>query len=360
MDPNATPPPENQPQGQFTQQPQMQPMQPNPYQQPGYPAPKNPKSKLAIVLGVILVLLIAAFVAIYFLFLSPAVQAKKASNAFMTAAIDGNTDKLVKLDGDDESVRGFLDNVAQSLDGDSYSLSEKTSKGKSWYFLYDVSGAKSKYARTVVEKKDGKWVVTSIVHGGDILKLVPDSQSSDASAELQSAAPTPTSSNQLACLAQEDYRYLEKTKVAITGTSFVTKKDNGDYNEQTSDMFFKPDSVEEDTAVSPSYDDWADFALKNSDKAWTYELKGSTFDKGNDSTADPTSVKLANERTAEAKRELISRGVPESRIAVADNIYYADDSLEGSFSDSIYRRVQLTIKNPCVSEGLSPGEPAGR
>lgn len=338
------------------------PSTPTPFTGGGVPVSTNGKSKKVIVLIVAVIAALAAVLgAAYFLFLNPAAQAQKASAEFMSAATSGDLDTLYKVsEAEDEDMKSFLKSISDSIKGSGYALLDKTSRDGKWYFLYEVKGAERSRARTIVEKKDGSWEVTSIVVGDEGLRLVPQesSASEDTGAETDTAQKSAgDSASALKCLALEDYRWMNYDK-SVPSVDYTVASD-GFVSEKEDSMFFKPDSIEE-TSFASTYDDWAEFATKNLDKSWTFELRGTTNDKGNNTLALDGSVSLATERANEVKRELVSRGVPENRIVIGDIINNQDEYLDGSYQAEIFRRVSLTIKNPCPGQGLQPGSAVGR
>lgn len=312
------------------------------------PADNSKSKKLlwAIVVGV--VVLLAVFL-VYTFFFSPQALAKKAANAYMTAAAAGDADKLVEItEADSASAKSFQESAAASLKGE-YELIDKGSKDGTWYFLYKLSGAKSNYARVTVEKQDsGAWEVTSLVYGKDKLVLIPTKSSSSTKTEKTVPEPAPTQQTQtqpstaaLACLVQDDYRYFNYNKQPST-VIFDTTYDPAKFTKnKTDEMFFKPDSTTEDSFTS-IYDTWADFAKHAENKQWKFRLEGSVY--GSDS-ASAASKQLANDRALKVKAQLVQRGVPESRFVIDPPHDYSSEVQNAT--DRIYRRVQILIDPTC-------------
>ena len=316
--------------------------------QPYAPATLPPKkSKKGLIIGLLigLFVFIAGVVALgltaWVLFLSPSAQAKLASIEFMDAASKGDKEELYKItESTSEADKQFIDSVASSLKG-SYSEIDKTSQNGKWYFLYELKGAQSKYARTIVQKDAGEYSVASIVFGNEKLALIPG----DAAVE---PAITESTATPQACLAQDDYKWMNYNKEPGTVTYDSTIGENT-INYETK-MFFEADSIQEQS-FSSIYDDWAEFATKNADKQWRFILKGEVNDGGNNSVSDPASVKLAEDRANEVKRELTSRGVSEAKITIiapTDNskMYLKGTKYEAQ-NTSIFRSVQLIIDPTC-------------
>lgn len=332
----------------FNQQPPLPPVA---------PLSTGKSSKKGLIIGGVVALLLAILAAVWFFVLSPMAQATKASNAFVKAAAAGDLEELYKIgDADSDASKEFLKAASESVNGN-YELLEKGSKDKKYFFLYQFSNEKGKKGRTTVEKTDNGWVVTGFVFGSDNTALIPgekqgeSTDSAEDDSDSQAAAPTPAATT-LACLIQDDYKWMNYNK----------EPDSVEYNtklagptdfpaNKSATMFFEPDSIEE-TSFSSIYDDWAEFAAKNVGKQWKFRLEGST--KGDDAnTALDSSRKLANDRANEVKRELMSRGVAESRIVVDPPHDYSDEISQDDFNAEIFRRVSITIDPTCTSEATT-------
>ena len=342
------------PQTPTTSMPPQTP-QPQPQVTPGVTPPPNlaPQSggkngMLAAVISIaVIIVLIGAGLLAWFLLLSPNAQAKKASNTFMSAASKGDADELYKItEAESDSERKFLDNVARSLRG-SYSLSDKTSQNGKWYFLYDLSGADSKYARTIVEKKDSKYIVSSLVHGKSALKLVPISSNNEPSVEPNEEA---ADTEGVACLVQEDYKWMNYNKQP-SSVKYDSTLGANTFN-YTATMFFEANTTKE-KSFSSVYDDWAEFATKNASKQWEFILKGQINQQGQNSVDRAPEVKLANDRAEKVKSELLSRNVPSSRITIVNPTDTSPKYLKGTSNElrdgSIFQSVILTIDPTCSS-----------
>lgn len=302
------------------------------------------------------VLLIGGVLSYIFLF-SPAALAKKTSSSFMKAATTHDTTKLYKLadaENDTDSKR-FLDNASNSVSGN-FSLKEKTNKDSKWFFLYNLTNADKKEARTIVEKKDGKWIVSSFVYSKGNLALVPGTSSStDTTSSSTQTTPSQPRTSTLACLTQDDYKYMNYDKQPSSVT-FDTTYDPSNYtNNHINDMFFEPDSLKEASFTS-FYDDWTDFASHASTKQWKFRLEGSTY--GSDASA-ATSKKLANDRASKVKSELMSRGVPADRIVI-DSPHDYGSEIQDERSNEIYRRVEVVIDPTCNNSGAGSSSGSNR
>lgn len=348
--------PLTQPVSQPLTQPQ-QPLSPLPQQpqvsQPVHVAnqnneiPKDKSNKLLFVLlgiGAFLIVLIAVLAALYIFIFSASAQSKKASTLFMDAATSANIEKLVELnDGKD---RGFLEGVVKSVEGN-YSLLERGDEDSKYYFLYELKDANAKYARTTVENEEDGWGVTSIVFGEQELKLIPSgSPVADQEPTITSAQPTA-----LACLEQEDYRFMNigeiKDQNVTYDSNYIanTTPGSGTFN-KTGSILFDADMTTTSDDESDTYDQWAKFAKLASDKDWKFRLAGSTYDSG---TFDQAAVDLANNRAKAVKDELTKRGVPDSKISIdaPEGRKYVGESSDDQYTNALYRRVNLVVDPTC-------------
>ncbi len=316
---------------------------------------KKSKLILPIIAGVVFLLLTAGIV--LFILFGRTSEAKNVSNNFMNAATQGDVQQLLEQPGTDESNRDFLTNIAQNFEG-SYKLLESTKENGKYYFLYELSDAKTKYARLIVEDDNG-WGVTGVVYSNDKLALVPKTVAdteTTAAAPSSSTPDTPTApvtpttpvATVTPCLVQSDYKYMMFDK-NIPTVDYTKADETGWRSSYVDDMFFEPDSIVESIFLS-TYDDWAEFAIKNASKNWTFTLNGGVNDR--DGTIDAASITLANQRTAKVTRELITRGVAPSKI-IDGGLLDQTDAYAPNYS-KIYRRVRLTIDNPCNVDGYTP------
>lgn len=353
MDPNNNLPPQPVPQpGSQPQQPvaaavtQLPPVAAPAQAYPAVSQPAKSKKKLFIVIGAVLGGLVIAGGLVLVMAL-PAVQSAGFATSFMNNVTAGDVDAALAQTGDAES-KEFLTSATKSLKGAKASITDrKYVKDGTSHYLFSVSGVKSKYARVDVIWESGKRIVSGFVYSEKELALVPsakeDADTTATASEEPSTTTAPATSTQsssnLACLVNDDYRYMEYDKSLPTVT-FDTTYDPAKFTfNKTDSMFFKPDTTTE-TSFMAVYDDWADFASKNSAKQWTFRLEGSIYG------TDPAGVTLANQRADKVKGELTKRGVPESRIIVDPAHDYSKESQEPASAD-IYRRVQVTIDPTC-------------
>lgn len=318
------------------------------------PTVADKKSKKPMLIGGIIAfisILLAVAAALYVFVFSAAAQANKASNDFMKAVTTGDTTTLLEKNSDGtEANNTFLETTSELLRGD-YALIEKDAENGTYYFLYEVSTDPIRYARTIVENDEEGWSVTSIVHGENKLRLIPgdveDGQTpSEVTSEpVQAPEPTAATPSPQGCLVNDDYRWLSYND-AVPSVNYVTTETDGFLPIYEAVTFFEPDSIKQ--ASTDEYDYWAEFGTKNSNKNWEFVLKGGVWLNSASTAADPAAIKLANERANEVKRQLVSRGVPEGKITIANPTEHSEEYQPG-FEAEIFRTTALFVDNGCVT-----------
>ncbi len=347
MDPNpATPQPQPQPQPPVqppaptpTATPPVQPPAPSPLQSP-LPAPAPPKKSSKKIILIILLVVALPILAVFAWFAFATIsgvqsmaQSKNNSNAFMSAMTTNNIDEALKYSTDtSESAKQFLMSMAPNIQG-KFSLRQESTRGESRFYLYTVEGATNNSARTELKKSNGKWLVEGFNTGSNLAVMGTENTATDSRAAVKTAT---------ACLSNDDYKWMNYDKSVPTITYDKTYDPAKHTDNYTSDMFFNPDTTNEKSFTS-IYDDWADFAKHNTDKQWRFILEGSTY--GSDAIA-ASSQKLATDRAAKVKTELIKRGVPDNRIIVKEPHNYGVETQDDS-KDQIYRRVEITVDPTC-------------
>ena len=177
----------------------------------------------------------------------------------------------------------------------------------------------------------------------DKQKNKDDKAATNNTQKIKDVAETKTTTAKaLACLTQDDYRYMNYNKEPDTVTFDATYDASGSTFNKYESMFFKPDSTTEDVDVS-AYDDWADFATHAKDKQWKFRLSGSVFGKDAKTAA---SQKLANDRAERVHSQLVSRGVEESRFVIDAPRSFTDEVQDNNIPQ-IYRSVQILIDPTC-------------
>lgn len=355
MDPATPPPIPNE-----TQQP-MQPVQPqqpiNPVAMPAQPAvvppqslpmqpeaPVNGKSKLVllIVIGAGIAIFILAAIVAYFMFLSPAALSKKASSDFMSAVTTGDKQKLYTLgNATTEEDKVFFDNSVEAVKG-SYNLIQNTAKEDRWYFLYSLSNGTKKFARTTVEKQDGKWRVIGFVFSDKELLLIPnDSKQSDDSKPV-------SSSTEQKCLVASDFDpwYLERYNSTATSQGF-----RFDLLETAfiNNVHFNPDSTNIYDGNISGIEDMIVLAKSVSTKDFKIRLKGSV------GTTLKSDLDFANQRAESVKAKLITEGVDVNKIVIDPPENVADTTI-GEITEVDKRRsraVVLKFDPTCESDSTS-------
>jgi hypothetical protein len=311
------------------QQSDMQPVTPAANQSP-YPGTTAPQRNKQLILGIVavVVLLIASAVMAYFFIFSDAARAKRTSNAFMRHITNNEVDEAVKLiDQADDDDKELVASAAKAA-GDTYKAGEKEVKDGKGNFLYTLPDAEKQHARVTVQKKSGKWVVTAYVYSKSELKLVAtDGNEHSDTSNNTSSAPSSTT----ACLVNTDLAPLNG------GTAPKGAESNGEKVYATSAFFFQPDSTAYNfpDQVTPQLQRLKSFYDANKNKQFTIHLRG----KVKESASTASGEKLAHERVAKIKADLVALGIPVDR--------FAEDSPENSAtSDSSERNVNVRIHAP--------------
>lgn len=365
MEPNTPPVGPNEPQVQPVQQPTVTPVdqvapaptatvtQPVPPMGPstpiGAPVVKKSQSKKTILMVIaLLAILLGVAYGVYVTMFSPAALSKKASTAFMNAATTGDKEKLYKLDdAETEAEKSFLSASSDSVKG-TYKLSKKASKNNVWYFLYELKGAPSTSARTEVEKKNGKYVVTGFVYGKNTLALIPGtSTSTDTSTKTDTQTTTTTTSSQ--CLVATDFDPWYKALYGMTATSEGLKFDKLD-TAYTSNSHFKADSLNLDDDGTTGISSMIDLAKSISSKEFKIRLKGSV------ATTAKSDLDFANKRAQVVKDKLVASGIPASKIIIDSPGSIADYGAADANSEvakASIRVVVLTLDPTCTGSSTN-------
>ncbi len=304
-------------------------------------SPTASPAKTGLIIGGIItavVLLVAVAAAAWFLWFSPAAQASRASSAFMHAITTGDTDKAVTLStaaSDDD--RAFIKSIAANVKG-SYKRSGKTFTANKGYYLYTLSGAHDQYARTIVEKSNGKWLVSSFISDAKSLALIPAASKSETP-----VSDTVTNSGAQTCLVDADYDAFYLAIVGEAKPADITYGYNAD-SEYTDSVFFVADSLSfQYPDASPArLQHFADFYKQNAAKLFTFHLQGSV------ATTAAADLNFSNQRGQKIADVLKAAGVPASRIVIDDPINISSMTAPGTdysddFTKETARRVDITI-----------------
>lgn len=337
--PNTTPAPAPAPQPTLST---INPV-PNIYD-PTSPSSSSSTGLIIAIIGIVLALVVGLVLA-WFMFLSPAAKAGKASKAFMSAATTGDTQKMLKFaDAGDESSKKFLEASVKSVQG-SFTLKDKTMKSSKGYFLYDLSNDAGKKARTIVEKKDGKWVVSDFVFGSDSITLVPGSIKEDTPAKNEVATSD-------ACLVQSDFDEWYKGYGGKTATEqgFYFNDPNKAY---TTNLHFPPDSLEYiDKVQTVLLGDFVELPKdpKVVNKQFMIRLKGSV----GTSQAD---ADFANKRAEKVKSDLIALGVQADKIVIDAPGAATDygNSNPSTIDKEVFRTVVIKFDPTCDTASTGAG-----
>ncbi len=333
-------------------------------------APINPiqtahSSNTGLIVGLIaggVVLLIVAIM--FFVVISPKMQSRALAEAFMNNMTKGNVDKAVEQTGD-TSTKTFLANASAKLKGEKSKLNKQqfSSSGES-YYLFDLSGGDTKYARVTTDKENGKRVVSSFVFSAKELSLVPGNSSTKTtdSGDTDITATEPSSTS--TCLAKSDFDTIVNANNGGNGSGSIDYSSQQDlissyYNRPA---YFLPDSLNFDTQddyagynAEVMVKSFADFYKTNSDKEFTIKLEGVV------ATTAPADLAFGTQRSEKIKSMLVSNGVPADRIEVmkSTNIStYAGGAWAGSENDTIAKRLARSVALYIVPDVMCNSVPA--
>ncbi len=307
------------------------------------PPQKKDNSKLikiiAIVVGSLVVLALAVFVYFYMI----GMQVINASNDFMKSMASGDVEKaLTYVNTKTESDREFVRKSAASVKGESKGLAHASQDGKV-YFVYTLTHPTNKYARTTLQKLDGKWKVIAFVYSPNALTTIPASNSTGSATPTQNSA-----SGTQSCLVARDFDNLF---MAVNGTARPASLDySSSANMYLQNVHFNVDSLtftEPQSLANETIAAFASFAKQNSAKTFTIHLRGSV------GTTKASDLEFANQRAAKVKALLVAKGVKSSQIVIdtpsSAGVYDGANSNESQSA----RNVTLTI-NPACSTNITP------
>jgi hypothetical protein len=367
MDPNNQPVPQNpqeaSPQPTTTpdpiQQPEVQPadsalpsqpvptgvVAPAPLTPAAAPQPGKKKlGKILAIVGGIVAVIIIAVLALGVMAL-PRLQSKLQANDFMTNITAGNIDKAVEISGDPTN-KEFLTTASPKVKGQFKPTDSKFENGKG-YYLYELTGAESKYARVTTKKDNGKRVIDSFVFGNDKLALVPGGSTTT---QNTSTTPTATASN---CLTQNDFLTIYKSRTSgdIQSVPYDYSKSG---NPWVDGVKFLPDSFDYNELYPGRSDElftnFANFYKQNSSKQFTFHLQGGV------ATVNVAADKdFANKRAQKVKDALVAKGVPAARIVIDDPVDNSAVGGSGVGSDTanVTRSVIMKIDATCDGSASS-------
>lgn len=274
---------------------------PDPYQMPTQPSPSG-KSRLGLWIGLGVggaLLLAGIIVGVVLLLMSG--SPKSIASAYLSAIEKDDQTKIRELSG--ESPDPLTNRAREEM---------KASKG----FTYD--GEKDDKDKGMVVRfkagEDKKTIIAVTVKDKRITKLVintgkpvkaDDEKKADSQDDKQSAAPNSQAAS--TCLTVKDFRefgHLEAVPMRLRDGKTISLLTF--FFEADSAQSAFPDLAKRDVATI------ANLYKKHADKKFTIELQGST----SESSTSSTGTKLANERAAKVKNDLVANGVPEARITV--------------------------------------------
>lgn len=314
---------------QQTQNSTNQPLQQVPEQQVQMPPPvmqqDEPKRKktgliLAIVIPIILILLAGASLLLFLLFWNPQ---KSVSTKFMKAVTTGDTQSAISLTDGASANSAFIASAISGTRG-SFNLEDsKKSDGKS-YFLYSLSNPTNKYARTIVEKKSGQFLITSFVFTSGSLALVPQSGSVDSP-----DTDTNVDSSTNKCLVPSDAKGSLGYDLPVQTERISSQVD----------VFFKSNSLEYEypSVTAKDIDKLALFYQQNSSKSFEFEFSGSVSIQ----QYTQAGIEFAKQRAEKVSNDLASKGVPQSYLRIGETVK------RNPTGEDWQRRVGVKILSTC-------------
>ena len=302
--------------------------------------PLGTRHRLPTVVKLIAVLVVIALAfSIYLTAIN--LQIQDTSDKFMKLITTGNVEEAAKLtSATSAGDKSFLNTAATAVKGSS-KLTDSGKRDKKHYFLYELSGAPSKYARTTLEEQDGKWLVISFVYNKETLKLFPDESSNTSQPSSSAPAPTPS-----ACLSPTDFDTIFKQingSTASLGTLDYSKSTNP----YTSNVHFNPDSLDFSAPAAANQgvvNAFASFGKQYSDKSFTISLRGSV------GTTKQSDIDFARQRSEKIKAMLVAGGVPESKIVIEAPGSVGDYGNSNDVNKQTARNVVLKINSTCSQQ----------
>jgi outer membrane protein OmpA-like peptidoglycan-associated protein len=306
--------------------------------------PKKSKAGLiiGIILGVLLLLGVLIAIGVYLVWSSDVFQSKTRSLAFMREVTVGNIDgALAYTDGTSES-RQAIESLAPSVRANSFSEENNAEKDNSWYYLYRLNGGTNTMARTTLKKENGKWIVVSLVSGGDNLAVIPGE-----SADSPATSSAPAASG--LCLVSTDFDewYKNGTGLGKTASSYGLDFSKPETSYSTN-VKFEADSLSytQPNITQTFVEDIAELAKAVEGKQYTVRLYGSV------ATTAPADISFADQRSNKVKSDLIALGVPASKISVekSQNINaISDPELRNEVTKAGARGVHIDFDPTCTT-----------
>ena len=348
MDPQSTQPPvaPSAPnpsiQPSASQMPSQQPLAPI---SATTPIPSSNK-KPGIIIGIAIVAVLALLLGSYFLFFTDAAKSARTANSFQQAIANDDVSKAASLavDGSSSDTQSSLQMAAMAVKG-GYKLSQTTFQNKERYSLYSLNNSVNKYARVIVKKSNGKWLVSSYVYDKQPLALIP----STSTTTTPSVSSTSGSSDTTACLATSDYNVLAQDIDGSTTNSIAWTASNP----YTQNVHFNPDSLDYDNTDQAGgiISAFIAFYKANTAKDYKIHLQGSV------ATTAQADLNFANQRSQKVQTQLEAGGVPASYIVIDTPQNVSSFSSTNSSTDQqAARDVVITVVPGCTNtSNLSTG-----
>lgn len=268
-----------------------------------------------VILPLIMLLVVAAVgVAVYFWFFTPSARATATADSFMKAALGGDTQTMQSLYPQSAAI------PSSSVIQRNYKRTSMTPNSTTYYILYSFTDNNSptKIRLTIESSK-----ITKIT-AGDTIEAIPSNDKQGVVQQQSNTSP---------CLSKADLSYIDSTAIYAEKIRGAT-------------MIFRPDSSEFQTTTGGNLliDRMADFYKKAHTKDFIFELRGYRHTGDTPEAERDTLDDLLQKRMDVLLQGLQSRGVPLDRITVNKNHNYYDLK-STNLENALY--VDINIVNRC-------------
>lgn len=251
-------------------------------------------------------------IGVYFIFFTPAAQAKRLAEQIIQAAATQDRSQFASHGAPSDSDKFYTTANARN-----YRLASFDSQNTTFYARYEFTDGNSpKYARIAIS---GNVVIALAT--GDGLGTSPSSDAKVTATQTQDS-----------CLAKTDLQFLDATSLyarTIRGATMIFADDTG--------TGYSGDA-NADTLLTRM----ADFYKKTSNKDYIFTVRG--FLAASSDTLE-TRKQVIQNRTTKIQRDLITRGIPEDRITIGQPVAYPVDQPTDGQNE---RYVIIDVTNNCV------------
>lgn len=280
------------------------------------PQPVSPQTsggKAKYIIGGIVAAVLLIF-GVLFVMALPSIQANAKATAFMEAVKKNDEKAMQDLSGSGRD--GITDKLHAALKTATYKHTDTNKKDKTYVVKFDVAGSEAVQDTAIV------------VESGKVTNLLINTKRGAVATTTEVETQTETSTAAAgACLSVDDLRAVGTTNIDTLAIP-----------QTLANFYFKADSTEYDSTRAN------DFSLRDvgrnvktyDDRQFTLTATGFV----NDANASAANSKLANERAAKVKADLVNSGVNANRIVIGtpDNGTSADPE--------VYRTVVVKISVP--------------